>query len=41
VTNAKPGQSMHNFRLNGKPASLAVDVVPLRGREAGVGYDRG
>lgn len=30
VTNAKPGQSMHNFRFNGKPASLAVDVVPLR-----------
>lgn len=31
VTNAKPGQSMHNFTLpNGAPASLAVDVVPLR-----------
>jgi peptidoglycan L-alanyl-D-glutamate endopeptidase CwlK len=29
VTNAKPGQSMHNFRFNGKPASLAVDIVPL------------
>ena len=29
VTNAPPGQSMHNFRFNGKPASLAVDVVPL------------
>ena len=29
VTNAKPGQSMHNFRFNGKPASLAVDVVPM------------
>ena len=30
VTNARPGQSMHNFRFNGKPASLATDVVPLR-----------
>lgn len=30
VTNAKPGQSMHNFRYGGKPASLAVDVVPMR-----------
>lgn len=30
VTNAKPGQSMHNFTVGGKPASLAVDVVPLR-----------
>lgn len=30
VTNAKPGQSMHNFMLRGQPASLAVDVVPLR-----------
>jgi peptidoglycan L-alanyl-D-glutamate endopeptidase CwlK len=29
VTNAPPGRSMHNFRFNGKPASLAVDVVPL------------
>ncbi len=30
VTNAPPGRSMHNFRFGGKPASLAVDVVPLR-----------
>lgn len=30
VTNAKPGQSMHNFTVGGKSASLAVDVVPLR-----------
>lgn len=30
VTNAKPGQSMHNFRSGGNPASLAVDVVPMR-----------
>lgn len=30
VTNAKPGQSMHNFRFDGKPASLAVDVVPMQ-----------
>ena len=29
VTNAPPGRSMHNFRFGGKPASLAVDVVPL------------
>jgi peptidoglycan L-alanyl-D-glutamate endopeptidase CwlK len=29
VTSAKPGQSMHNFRFNGKPASLAVDIVPM------------
>jgi len=30
VTNAKAGQSAHNFMLNGLPASLAIDVVPLR-----------
>ena len=30
VTRAKPGQSMHNVMLHGMPASLAVDVVPLR-----------
>lgn len=30
VTNAKPGQSAHNFALaGGKPASLALDFVPL------------
>ena len=29
VTNAPPGRSMHNFRLGGKPASLAVDIVPM------------
>ena len=30
VTNAKPGQSAHNFSLPGnKPASLALDFVPL------------
>jgi peptidoglycan L-alanyl-D-glutamate endopeptidase CwlK len=30
VTNAKPGQSKHNFTLvDGTPASLAFDVVPL------------
>ena len=27
---AKPGQSRHNFMANGRPASLAFDVVPLR-----------
>lgn len=30
VTNAKPGQSSHNYTVNGRPASLAIDVVPLR-----------
>lgn len=30
VTRAKGGQSSHNFMLNGVPASLAFDVVPLR-----------
>lgn len=30
VTMAKPGQSMHNISQAGIPASLAVDVVPLR-----------
>lgn len=31
VTNAKAGQSKHNFKLNGKPASKAFDGVPLIG----------
>ena len=30
VTNAKAGQSKHNFNISGQPASLAFDVVPLR-----------
>lgn len=30
VTRARGGQSSHNFILNGVPASLAFDVVPLR-----------
>ena len=30
VTNARLGRSTHNNTLNGKPAALAVDVVPLR-----------
>lgn len=30
VTNAKPGQSMHNVTVQGLPASLAFDVVPMR-----------
>lgn len=29
VTNAKPGQSLHNVMLNGNPASRAFDVVPM------------
>ena len=31
VTNAKGGQSAHNFELNGKPASKAFDFVPMVG----------
>lgn len=30
VTRARPGQSMHNCTVQGHPASLAFDVVPLR-----------
>jgi peptidoglycan LD-endopeptidase CwlK len=30
VTNAKAGQSSHNYRRNNSPASLAVDIVPMR-----------
>lgn len=30
VTNARAGQSAHNAVLNGLPAALAIDVVPLR-----------
>ena len=30
VTNAKPGRSTHNNTKDGKPAALAVDVVPMR-----------
>jgi peptidoglycan LD-endopeptidase CwlK len=30
LTRAKPGESSHNFRINGYPASLALDVVPRR-----------
>lgn len=30
VTNAKPGQSMHNHMVQGHPCSLAFDIVPLR-----------
>lgn len=30
VTWAPPGMSSHNFTRDGKPASLAFDVVPLR-----------
>lgn len=29
VTNARAGQSAHNFTQHGRPASLAFDVVPL------------
>lgn len=30
VTNAKAGQSAHNFTVNDLPAAKAFDVVPLR-----------
>ncbi len=30
VTNAKAGQSAHNYLLKGKPAAKAFDIVPLR-----------
>lgn len=29
VTNARGGQSRHNFMIDGKPASKAFDVVPI------------
>lgn len=29
VTNAKAGQSKHNFMIDGLPASKAIDIVPL------------
>lgn len=29
VTNAAPGQSAHNISINGKPAALAFDAVPV------------
>lgn len=29
VTRARGGQSAHNFTLDGKPAAMAFDVVPL------------
>lgn len=31
VTNAKPGQSLHNLMHAGLPASRALDVVPMLG----------
>lgn len=30
VTNARSGQSAHNFTIKGRPASKAFDVVPMR-----------
>lgn len=29
VTNARGGKSSHNFTIDGKPASLAFDAVPI------------
>ena len=29
VTNAKGGKSAHNYTVNGEPASLAFDAVPI------------
>lgn len=34
VTNAKAGQSEHNFTIDGKPASKAFDIVPIKEKEA-------
>jgi peptidoglycan L-alanyl-D-glutamate endopeptidase CwlK len=34
VTYARAGQSKHNAELNGKPASLAFDIVPLENGKA-------
>lgn len=31
VTNARAGQSKHNFRIEGKPAAKAFDIVPMVG----------
>lgn len=30
ITNARAGQSAHNFMLKGKPAAKAFDIVPMR-----------
>ena len=30
VTNARPGQSKHNNMIEGRPASTAFDIVPMR-----------
>jgi peptidoglycan L-alanyl-D-glutamate endopeptidase CwlK len=30
LTNARAGESAHNYMIAGKPAALAFDVVPLR-----------
>ncbi len=30
VTNARGGQSAHNFTMGGRPAALGLDIVPLR-----------
>ncbi len=35
VTNARGGQSDHNFTQDGEPASLAFDAVPLRKNHVG------
>ncbi len=29
ITNARSGQSKHNYTVDGKPAALAVDIVPM------------
>lgn len=34
VTNARAGQSAHNFVMKGKPAAKAFDVVPVVGGKA-------
>lgn len=29
ITNARPGESLHNRTIAGKPASRAIDIVPI------------
>lgn len=38
VTNARAGQSKHNYELNGKPASLAFDIA-IRGESGQLIWD--
>lgn len=40
VTNAPGGASKHNHTVDGKPASLAYDCIPLVGGKAGWGNSK-